>query len=297
MAKRQLGIRTIYLCTKGTLASTPTNPIYFGYRNAAEMTIEDHNEIKTVLGQVLSNMTNFKVELPSHEAPFSSLSTLLGFLTSGCDAQIISVPQTSGSVSSGGVFNFNGNNFPGLGFEFTITPKERTLKITLEFATPRDEGLAIISASLTNTPKVTGYGYQAAKRIAPCYISALIDVDSYWDRSEIKDYKVVLKTKDSGKTAYNRDDVNYLTMSYEITSRNAVISELYNILNTDKQAALILSEKYSSSINDVITVNEGVLGRKEKISLGDEKGEYTLSFEGDVPVSDVTVTTNAITIA
>lgn len=296
MAKRQLGIRTIYLCDYNSLLTTPVNPLVMGYRGNCEMSIEDHQEIKTVLNQTLSNMMNFKVETPSFQATLSMLKTLLGFVSSNCDAQLITVPQTVGSASSGGIFNFTGNNYPGLEFEMTITPKERICKITLEFATHRDEGLTIITQALTNVPKDlsslgTGkYGVSNVKRIPPVFVSALMNGTAICPRDEIKDYKLVIKSKDSGKMAYNRANVSYVSALFEITGADATVNNIYNKYLIAKESSLVLTQKYDSSNDDVFTFNAGVLGRKEKSIIGDDKGELTLTFEADIPLPDISIT-------
>lgn len=295
MARRQFGIRTIFLCTKGTLLTTPTNVVVAGYRGVCDLVYEDYNEIKTVLNQLLANMSNFKIETPSYQAKLEVLKNLHALITADADAQLISVPQTAGSASSGGVFNFAGNNNPGLGFEFLITPKERSVKLLLEMATHSDESLAIITQALTNVPRVLSsygsgaYGVDAAKRPSPIWVSATMGGTSILNRDEIMDYKISIKTKDSGKNAYNKDQVNYYSLLFEITGSDATIGNVYNKLLVAKDSAVVVTQKYDASNNDVFTFNTGVLGRKDKVEIGDQKGSLTLTFEADIPVPDMSI--------
>ena len=296
MARRQFGVRTIFLCTKGTLLTTPTTVVVAGYRGECNLEITDHNEIKTVLNQALSNMMNFKIETPSYQAKLEVLKNLLTLMTAGADAQLISVPQTAGSVSSGGVFNLVGNNNPGVGFEFTITPKERSVKLLLEMATYYDEGLSIITQASTNVPEDLttygsgAYGVSSAKRPSPIWMGATMGGASILNRDELMDYKIVIKSKDSGKNAFNKDQVNYCSLLFEVTGSDATISNAYDKLLIAKDAAVTVTQKYDVSNNDLFTFNTGVLGRKDKIEIGDNKGSMVLTFEADIPLPDITIT-------
>ncbi len=295
MARRQFGIRTIFLCTKGTLLTTPTNVVVAGYRGECNLTIEDFNEIKSVLNQNLGNMKNFKIETPTFQAKLEVFKNLHTLISTGADAQLISVPQVAGAVSSGGIFNMYGNNNPGLGFELLITPKERSIKLTLEVAMPEDEALEIITESLTNVPKNLStfgsgaYGVNAAKRALPKFISAYNGNGFLLaDRDELMDYKISIKTKDSGKNAYNKDQVNYYSILFEITGSDATISNIYNQTLMNRDAELVVLQN-DGVHDDEFHFNTGVLGRKDKIEIGDTKGALTLSYEADIPVPDVSI--------
>ena len=57
-----------------------------------------------------------------------------------------------------------------------------------------------------------------------------------------------------------------------------------------KDAAVTVTQKYDVSNNDLFTFNTGVLGRKDKIEIGDNKGSMVLTFEADIPLPDITIT-------
>lgn len=298
MARRQFGIRTIFLCTKGTLLTTPTNVVVGGYRGECDLVYdEEFNKITTVLNQALVNMADFKIETPSYQAKLEVLKNLLALMTAGADAQLISVPQTAGSVSSGGVFNFNGNNNPGVGFEFAITPKERSVKLMLELATYLDEALTIITQAGTNVPKDLStygsgaYGVSSAKRPAPIWVDATIGGTSFLGgRDELMDFKIGIKSKDSGKNAFNKDQVNYCSLNYEITGSDATISNIAAKLGISREAAVVITQKFDATNNDVFTFNAGVFGTKFKVDIGDQKGSLVISGEADIPLPDISIT-------
>lgn len=285
------GIRHLAVCKKGTLTTTPTNVVISGLRNNGVLTIETFNDIKTVLNQSLRNMMNVNFESTTFQASLLTLKNLIECVKNGSDAQLITVPE-SGSGSAN-VFQFAGDNYPGLEFEFTITPKERSCKIILEFANHEADILGLITAALTNTPvdfsaEGTGkYLISNSKYVAPAFVSAKHNTVSLLPKDELKDYKLTIKTKDSGKTAYNRARVNYLSVSAEITGYDATISKINTLISQGDLEAVELKQKFDLSNDDTFSFLQTVLGRKEKINIADDDRSVTLTYEADISIHDV----------
>lgn len=290
------GIRTFFLCTKGTLLTIPANVIVGGHRGDCNLNWKPVDPTVTVLDHDLVNDILFNMTAPSYQANLAVLQAAHNLILNGADMQLITVPQTAGvgNESSGGVFNFNGDNFPGFEYEFTLTPKERSIKIITEFSTPENEAQALIVGSLTNVPKNLStygngsYALDNAKRIPPIFVSIFSNASALLSREELLDYKITIKTLDSGKSAYKRADVHYYSVLAEITTSNAVVSALNSIMNTPRYADLAITQRYDASNNDVFNFANYALQRKEEVEIADKKRALKLVFKGNTSVQNVT---------
>ncbi len=294
MGHSRAGIRTFALATKGTLTTTPTNVVVGGLRKSGKLEILPLNELKTQLNQFIPNLTNFKFESTTFQAMLTTLSNLHNLVLNGCDAQLITVPQTSGSLSSGGVFNFVGDNYPGLGFEFVISKDERSAKIMLEVGVEDHQRDELLTQSLANTPlDLSAYGNglsvkDCSKYVSPAFISAKYNSQDVFAKDELMDYKLTIKTKSTGKSAYNRDRNNYYSVIFEITGTDARISKLQSEYGLGRCLSLELKQRFDPDTNDVFEFEPGVLHKREETTIGDDDRFLKVIYEADIPVGDVT---------
>lgn len=294
---RKLGLRQVYLCTKGTLTTTPNNAYVPGYRGEATLEITEHNEIKTVLNQNLGNNYLFKVSVPSYQCDFGELQKLSTLLGTGVDMQVQSLDMTNG-----GNFNFVDDASPGLVYDISITPKERVVKLDLAIARPVADALTLISAASSNVAKsLSGlgsgnYAVSSSKVHPPRLISITLGGSQISPIEEILDFNLSIKVKDDYKTMYDKVIPNYYAIKFDLTAADATISNLYSKLSLDRASSLVLTLYNNAGSTESITFNSAVLGRADKVDIGDKKGSFTMSFEADIPIQDCSFGSSAISI-
>lgn len=295
MADARPGIRTFALATKGTLTTTPTNVVVGGLRNAGKLEVTPLNQLATQLNQFVPNLTNFKFESTTFQASLTVLQNLHNLIMNKCDAQLITVPQTSGAASSGGIFNFVGDNYPGLGYEFEISKAQRSAKVMLEVGVEGYQRDELFTQSLTNTAlDLSAYGdglyvKDPTLYVPPAFITAKYNTNDIFAKDELIDWKLVIKTKNTGKSAYNRDRNNYYTITFEITGTDARISKIQSAYSSGLANALEVTQRFDATHNDVFEFEAGVLHQRlDPVNIGDDDRNLKLVYEGDIPVGDIT---------
>lgn len=306
------GIRGIAIAGVNSLLSSPSFPIAFGLRQPANLSFKGHEEISDYRDRKLRNMINAKLEASTYqgmtnEGNITVLQNISHFVNAGgCDCQLIGIESVlTNNKYIGDVYNFCGNTaFMGLGYDFTLSPKGRDLKIPLEVALPFDVMKALIasagtneSCSFLNTNGAThGFaGIDYSKYSAP-YLTS-IEAPSgttLFPISEMDDWSISFKTKSDKAKLTNRDKVSYVTVKVELTTGNASQSEILKVLNKSQEVQLVLRVSMGS-ISEVYQFNSGVLTHSDEFELADKTRQSKISFSADIPFPDFhTALTNAI---
>lgn len=282
------GIKIIYLTERGKLLTAPVYEFFAGLRDKSEMVISDFNPLKTIRGVHLPVLKNFKISGKTYQATLENLAKFLYYVSNGgCEAQIVAQPQ-SAAASSGGVFNFNGDNFLGTGFKFLINNKERSLAFDLEMATDIYEASNILTQSLLNSI-IGEAGVNRNLYYAPHFHSLSFNSVNVFNKDELIEWSFAMETKETEKTAYNRSKVDYLKLNISAKGTDATITKVITAINTNTLSSLIFRSKVAESIEDVFTINANVIAQKEEVTIGDDTRNMLVSWEAEVPIANVSV--------
>jgi len=306
------GIRGIAIAGINTLLSTPSYPIAFGLRQPATLNLKGHEETIDYRERKLRNMINAKLDASTYqgitnEGNITILQNISHFINSGgCDCQLIGNESVlSNNKYVGDVFNFCGNlAFMGLGYDFTLSPKGRDLKIPLEVALPFDVMKSIIASAGTNescsflNTNGSSHGFAGIDytKYASPYLTAIESPSGtvLFPISEIDDWSISFKTKSDKAKLTNRDKVSYITVSIELTTGNASQSEIMKVLNKAQESQLLLRVSVGT-ISETYQFNTGVLTHSDDFELADKTRQGKISFSADIPFPDFhTALTNAL---
>lgn len=282
------GINQIVLCDKGTLDTTPANPLAMGLRGEAAFTAEPHKQVETYLGQKLRNMMNVKFESDTFQITMQMLKSLIGWSGNNVDAQIITTPQ-SASAGSEDVFKLSGDDAFGLDFELEVSNEKRAAKITLERAFEYDRFKTWLDAADSNT--AVDFGLSNARGIdytlyhAPYFLSFSVNGNDFVQVPDIISRKLTIKTENK-KDANNVSIVDWLDIELEIKTRSASISEIMNQLGNPMSPVVLMKEKNAGSYYDAFDFASGVLVQEDKIQLDDKERSRTAIFRGKVAPYD-----------
>jgi hypothetical protein len=283
------GLKQIVLCDSGTLLTTPSNPIAAGLRNAAAMERTPFKEVKDYRNRILKNMVNFKIEWESLQPTMLMLKSLVGWINLNCDAQVVTVPQSSGG--SGDVYQFAGVNKAGLDFEYVITADKRSLKPTLEVAMEYERAKTFIDSADNNSPitfaNISGDGADFPRYRAPYYLSfEAPKTAAVFGAPELVERSYSIKTKNK-KSIYNSSIVDYLAFEFSIAARDASIVKQIEAMSKDASPSVYIKEQNSGSFYDAFDFTAGILTLHDEFKDGDDDRNLKLVFSADVPVSDI----------
>lgn len=296
-----VGVKTIMMCSKDTLLTTRQHLFVAGHRDKAEFIEGNHIPLKTVRNKTLEVLKNFKLTNKSFMATIGRFWYLDQMAKQGgCDAQIVFTPQINGGPSSGGVFNFIGEDyFFGLMFEFLISNKERSLKYDLEVAMEPYLATSLKTQSLLNAPiDISNYGHGNTGEtynfvVQPSWLSLTEGGVNLFKKSELVEYNCLISTKETEKTLYNRSKVDYYSIKVDITGTDATITKLLETQARYKSNELKLTQRFDAQYNDVLTFQSGVLSRVEDPVLADDKRHLKVSYEGEIPKGKLLVSPDA----
>ncbi len=289
MSFSKSGLKQIVLCDSGTLLTTPTNALAVGLRNAATMERTPFKEVKDYRQRNLRNMVNFKTDWESLQPTMAMIKAYHNWINVNCDAQVLTVPQTSGGA--GDCYQFAGNNQLGLGYELMITVDKRSLKGMLEGAMEFDRAKTLIDSADSVTPVtfsgITGDGADFTMYRAPYFVAfeapkttALVSAKDIIERS------LSIKTK-MKKSYYNMDIIDYVTVEFSITIRDGSVAKQIEIMAKDMSPTIYIKEMNSGAYFDAFDFAAGVLTLHDEFKDADDDRSLKLMFSGDVPVFDV----------
>ncbi len=279
------GLRQIVLCNKGTLATTPVDPIAFGVRKDAVMTINHFKQIEDYRKRKFRNMMNFKLEGESMQPTVFLFKKLLDWINANNDMQVVTQNQSS---SARDVWKFNAGKNLGLDFDWTYNQDGRSCKITAEAALPYNGAVAFIDeADNTTAVNFAGItddgtdltlfrGFNPDKFEKPSGTSLGV-IDFIQTRS------LNIKTE-SKKTIYNISIVNNLMITLELTGNEASVADFVTRLNKGQLDSVVFQEKNSGTFYDKFDFNANVLSQTDEMVINDEDRTLKITLEGRVPV-------------
>jgi hypothetical protein len=299
------GIRASMFSRKGTMAKTPLNIFYVGIKKGGGFVeITDAEVIEDYLGRPLRNKLSIKTEQTSLQARIKELDVILGYVKNrGADMQIVSVldrGQTTNAVE--GIYNFFGEDAPGIDFEFVRSPKENYLKVITELNYDYATGQALIQAAATNainsdlalTSQKTGQ--DITKYVKPG-LSVIGDPDNtpiYESKEEVDDYKLTVKPK-GNKTVYGRLIADYIDVEFMVVLRGPNVEKINEILSRDMNAALLFSSPIiAPNANNVLSPGYEAYYLYNsmfttKTRLEDDKRLLTITYKSSIPLTDTVV--------
>lgn len=296
------GIRASMFSRKGTMATTPLNIFYVGLKKGGGFVeISDAEVVEDYLGRPLRNKVAVKTEQTSLQARIKELDVVLGYVRNrGADMQVVSVldrGQTTNPIE--GIYNFFGEDAPGIDFEFVRSPKENYLKIITELNYDFATGQALIQAAATNaintdlalTSQKTGQ--DITKYVKPG-LSVIGDPDNtpiYESKEEVDDYKLTVKPK-GNKTAYGRLIADYIDVEFMVVLRGPNVEKIDEILSRDMNAALLFScPIIAPNANNVMSPGYEAFYLYNsmfttKTRLEDDKRLLTITYKSAIPLTD-----------
>lgn len=281
------GVKSILLCTAGTLATTPTSPIYIGIGGKSTVKISPFKTGKDAKGRALRNMLQVQIDFESYQPTLKMLNTFFGFVNLGADVQVITDKQSI-TAGSEDVFKFTSASFLlGLSFEYTVDMEKRTLKGTLKGAAPYATVMALIdsadSEAAVSVDGIThpggedwtnqrGIDIDALESPASTSLCALSDLD---------DLKLSLKAKTSDN-AFGQPMVDAYTNRLEVTMRDGSVTNYLAQLIKDINSTIKVKMNNSGSYYDLFSYNAGAITPAHEPEISDDKRNLKVVYEGDV---------------
>jgi hypothetical protein len=283
------GIKSILKCDAGTLETTPTNPVYAGFRNEAKLTFVPYKAPKDYLNRQFRNMLQATLEYETMQSTMLALKANFGYLNLNMDAQLMTAKQsiTSGSED---VFKFaQAGLLLGLGFEYSINADKRTIKETLKGAGDYDTVKTIINASSTNTAvTISGITQPGGENTTKTRRFRLMTAESpsatvLFNAKELTSFTFSLKTKDN-ENLFGQTLVDRIEVKFEVIGKDGSITKIMERLNKNINESLLLKFGNNSSFCDSFDFNSGVLHVIEEPEISDTDRNLKLTLGGDVSI-------------
>jgi len=282
------GFNRIFMFKKDWTTGEKLNQLGFALRDSAVVTIED----KTIEDYKKRNfplMTNFKAELMTLETGRPLLATLLLHAQAqGAAAEFVGA--RTGVSTFDGVFQFTGEHYLGLDFEYESSLKRRGGKVMLEASYDAPVWNTLLTAAQTNTKYtdvLSAFPYDIFE--SPVFESLKYGTapgTSLISKDEIVDLRLLVKTI-GNKTIYDRTVISALEVTLDITVVDATKAKLLAMWGITPWAPRVeFKQKIGASNSETHVFEQGVLGLKRKPVIDDNKRELTLNFAGIVPLFD-----------
>lgn len=281
------GIKSILKCDKGTLATTPTTPIYVGLRDKAKMTFPPFKTSKEHKGRSTRNKLQAMLEYESLQPTLLMLKGNFDHMNINCDVQVVSEKQAF-TADSEDVFKFNASSFLlGLGFEYMINLERRSLKETLKGAADYDVVKALIdsgdSEALVSVAGVThpgGEDWALQRRINIMALESPIGTALY-SAEELEDFSFSIKAIET-ENADGQTTIDGFDCSLNVTIKNASVTKVVAQLNKALGSSVLVKFKNSGSYYDLFDFNTGVLAQIDEPEISDDKRNMVIKYAGQV---------------
>lgn len=281
------GIKSILKCDKGSLASTPTNPIYVGLRDKAKMTFPPFKTSKEYKGRSTRNKLQAMLEYESMQPTLLMLKGNFDHMNINCDVQVVSDKQAF-TADSEDVFKFNSSSFLlGLGFEYMVSLERRSLKETLKGAADYDIVKALIdsgdSEALVAVAGIThpgGEDWALQRRINIMALESPIATALY-SPEELEDFKFSIKAVET-ENADGQTTIDGFDCSLDVTIKNASVTKVVAQLTKALGSNLLLKFANSGSYYDAFDFNTGVLAQIDEPEISDDKRNMSIKYFGQV---------------
>jgi len=285
MAYAAAGLKQIVMCNKGTLATTPVDPIALGIRKDAVLTINHFKQVEDYRKRKLRNMLNFKLEGETMQPTIFTFKKLIDWLNGNVDLQVVTQNQ---STSAKDVWKFNAGKELGIDFDWTYNQDGRSCKITFERAFPYSDAVTFIDAA-DSTTAVTFAGITDDGTDLTLYRGSSPDkfekpaATSLGSSSLATVRSMNIKTE-SKKSIDNLSLVDNLMITLEMTGREAAISDFVTRLNKGMLDGVVFQEKNSGAYYDKFDFNAKVLSQTDEFVINDEERTLKIVLEGRIPI-------------
>lgn len=283
------GLKQIVMCNKGTLATTPVDPIALGIRKDAVLTINHFKQVEDYRKRKLRNMLNFKLEGESMQPTVFTFKKLIDWLNGNVDLQVVTQNQSS---SANDVWKFNAGKELGIDFDWTYNQDGRSCKITFERAFPYSDAVTIVDEADNTTP-VSFTGITDDGTDLTLYRGAFPDRFekpggvTLGSNSLFTVRSTNIKTENK-KSIDNLSLVDNLMITLELAGREAAITDFVTRLNKNQLDRVVVQEKNSGSNYDRFDFNANVLSQTDEFVINDEERILKIVLEGRVPIYSVT---------
>lgn len=283
------GLKQIVMCNKGTLATTPVDPIALGVRKDAVMTINHFKQVEDYRKRKLRNMLNFKLEGETMQPTVFLFKKLLDWLNGNVDLQVVTQNQSS---SAKDVWKFNAGNELGIDFDWTYNQDGRSCKITFEKAMPYNAAVTFIDAA-DNTTAVSFAGITDDGTDLTLYRGASPDkfekpAASSLGRTFLVTVRSMNIKTENKKSIDNLSLVDNLMITLEMTGRESAIADFVTRLNKGMLDEVIFQEKNTGAYYDKFMFNTNVLSQTDELVINDDERTLKIVLEGRVPIYSVT---------
>lgn len=283
------GLKQIVMCNKGTLNTTPADPIALGIRKDAVLTINHFKQVEDYRKRKLRNMLNFKLEGETLQPTVYLFKKLIDWLNGNVDLQVVTQNQSS---SAKDVWRFEEGFELGIDFDWTYNQDGRSCKITFERAFPYSSAVTFIDAADSNTAVnftgITDDGTDLTRYRGPLLNRfEKPEGTSLGNLSLVTMRSMNIKTE-SKKSIDNLSFVDNLMITLEMTGREAAISDFVNRLNKGMLEEVTLREVNTDGHYDKFMFNANVLSQSDEMVINDEERTLKIILEGRVPIYSVT---------
>ncbi len=280
------GLKQIVLCDKGTLSTTPVDPIAFGARKEATLKISHFKQVEDYRKRKFRNYLNFNLEGETLQPTLFLFKKLISWVNGNVDAQIITQKQNS---SNKDVFKFsNGKEF-GIDFELIYDIDGRRCKITLERALDYEDAVTFID-SADNTTEITFAGITDDGTDLTLYRPARLDKFekpssiSLGDPLLISTRALSIKTESKKSEETNISFVDNLMITITMTGREASITDFVTRLNKNMLDNVIVQFINTDTYYDKFDFNSNVLSQTDEFVINDEERTLGITLEGRIPI-------------
>ena len=291
MAFARYGIDQIALCTKGTLATTPTKIIPGGLRGKTGLRFKDIGDEDESRGRFMQRGVMITVdEFPVYQPNLLHLKNILEqFMPDGgCDAEIKARPQSTGV--DGGCFQFLGsaNQHLGIGFKYEMSKKRRALTLRNMLMLSKAAAKTLIDAADSNTPATLGLtagGIDESKRRIP-WLKFTHGTFAY---SDIEDYSFILESvKDKENDLEEREISQAVKATLMYKFKSATIANICAEMIEAQGVALDFQEdtSASSATYEKFSFAQYVLSKQGDRFIHDDERNLTLVYNAIIPLGN-----------
>lgn len=291
MVFSRYGIDQIALCTKGTLATTPTKIIPGGLRGKTGLRFKDFGDEDESRGRFMQRGVMITVdEFPIYQPNLLHLKNIIEqyLPDGGCDVEIKARPQSSGV--DGGCFQFKGanNQHMGVGFKYVMSKKQRALLLRNMLLLSNADAHALVNAADSNTPATLGLtagGINESVRRIP-WLSFSHATFNY---NEIEDYSFTLESVKDKENDLEEREISQMvkaTLMYKFKSATVgnIVAEM-----TEAQGIAINFQQDTSAASatyEKFVFNQYVLSRQGDRFIHDDERNLTLTYSGLIPLGN-----------
>jgi hypothetical protein len=278
------GFSQIVLMDKGTLDTSPTNPIAFGITRNSELIVSPIAFKSTKIEHKdweISNFDNFALKGESIQPSIFMFKKLLDWVNGNCDAQIVSKKQGSAATSTD-VFLFDDGRELGIDFRFIVSDEVRYCGIDLERAFPKGVFDTIIAAALTDTAIVISEGDDFDKVRTPYPLttdspSATALFTTYTKRM------LTIESKMKRKDINNISLIDDFKITLEIEGEEASIAQFIAQRAKGLSSDVVFTEGNAGAYFDKWVFNDNVLVQNSIYTINEKERIMNVKYVGTVP--------------